>query len=556
MDLKLIGRLMRLSFSERGQSIFLFGAVVAMAFMDIASLGMVIPALNYFINPVAACDGEFGKFLCFFDEWTSLLIPCIFLGLIFAKLTLLRRVTKLTFLMGSNLALGIIKSSFDNDVKVHIERSSATYIGAVTSRVSTATIQTLLPIVQSSANVLVLFVVLGYAFLQFREILLAITIPIVLFYIGYGLIVKTHLRRRGETINRSLTSLTRVAGEIFRAQKELRVYGTEQETISQFWAVDRTYRSAHADNVVFAQYPRYIVETLIILVLLGLIYSGYLLDSESVENSSNILGVAVIAFRILPLGQYIFNSWTAVKAHQAILSELLSLISDPLDTQRVQVEVNNTIEIRDGVLNKHASGEPLLNKINFELRRGDIVYLMGPSGSGKSTLLELFLGFRKLSQGTLLADGEELDCQKTMWHNGFAYVPQRPLFFDDSLRKNITLGRSNISDDEIIRHLRGVGLSSKMQLLPHGLDSSLGEDGKFFSGGEAQRVGIVRALLGAPTFVFLDECTSALDQAMEEKVLNYVFNELSDSGILFVTHKTQKIRGNSLVWQIPGPHVS
>lgn len=539
--------LFELSFGSSYEASVLFFAVLLMAFVDISSLALVIPALNFFIESQSSCDIGKNDLICYWYDYAEILIPSLFLLLLALKLTLLRKVTNMTFLMGSNLALNIVKSSFYVDLQKSQGISSSTYIGAVTSRVSTATIQTLLPLAQSVANGLVLLAIGGYALTQFPVILMSIIVPIILSYALYANWVRYYLNQRGITINESLSALTKTVAEMFKAQKELRVYGTAENLVQGFWKLDRTFRSAHADNVVFAQFPRYLIETLIILTLLVLISSGVLLNESGSAREADILGAAIIAFRLLPLGQYIFNSWTAVKANKAIIDELITLASSSMLTNRVPRHVVNEIGIDDGVILAPESGKILVEKVSFNLKRGEILYVMGASGSGKSTILDVLLGFRNLSAGRVKGDGKTLDMTREFWFEGFAYVPQKPLFFDDSLRKNITLGREGVSDEDIVKHLNGVGLGEKLQSLPLGLDSVLGEEGKFFSGGEAQRIGIVRALLGNPNFVLLDECTSALDQATESLVLKYLYSELNDSGVAFITHRPQLSYSNSRV---------
>jgi ATP-binding cassette subfamily B protein len=167
---------------------------------------------------------------------------------------------------------------------------------------------------------------------------------------------------------------------------------------------------------------------------------------------------------------------------------------------------------------------PLLRDLNLFLRQGEIVMLRGISGSGKSSLLCLLAGVLQPASGTICIDRASV-----------AYVSQNVILLDDSIRNNLLFGRNARSDADLYRALAVASLQEFVEAQPLTLDTPVGDNGILISGGQRQRLGLARAILGGANLLLLDEATSALDQETESRVLA----NLSASGVavLLVTHR-------------------
>ncbi|MBF0159180.1 MAG: type I secretion system permease/ATPase [Magnetococcales bacterium] len=180
-----------------------------------------------------------------------------------------------------------------------------------------------------------------------------------------------------------------------------------------------------------------------------------------------------------------------------------------------------------------------LNGVTIHIRAGERVALIGRTGSGKSTLLKVILGFYQPNSGSVLFDGidarqiDPVDLRRDM-----GCVLQDPLLFYGTLRFNIALGKPFAEDDEILQAARLAGVDDFAYRDPRGFDRMIGEQGRGLSGGQRQMVAMARALLGHPSLLLLDEPTSSMDTASEDRFRERLTGLLPGRTLILVTHKT------------------
>ena len=185
--------------------------------------------------------------------------------------------------------------------------------------------------------------------------------------------------------------------------------------------------------------------------------------------------------------------------------------------------------------------DQILQDASFVLPKGAFSVITGPSGIGKSTLLKLFLGIFETQRGKLCfhATNEEIAIDRST-RRMFAYVPQGNLLFSGTLRENLLLAKPDATQAELEQAIHVSGMDEFWQQLPLGLDTQLGESGAGLSEGQGQRVAIARAILTGAPILLLDECTSALDEDTEQKVLQRI-RELPGRTCIAVTHRPAAI---------------
>lgn len=182
--------------------------------------------------------------------------------------------------------------------------------------------------------------------------------------------------------------------------------------------------------------------------------------------------------------------------------------------------------------------DQVLQDASFVVPKGSFSVITGPSGIGKSTVLKLLLGVFTADGGSLqLRCGEEKIDLNRSTRRLFAYVPQGNLLFSGTLRENLTIVNPSATEQQLQQAVYVSAMDEFLSGLPRGLDTVLGESGAGLSEGQAQRLAIARAILGGAPILLLDECTSALDEATEQKVLSRM-KELPDRTCIAVTHRT------------------
>ncbi len=186
--------------------------------------------------------------------------------------------------------------------------------------------------------------------------------------------------------------------------------------------------------------------------------------------------------------------------------------------------------------------EPVLDRVSFEIVRGEIVALVGPSGSGKSTLADLLLRFYDPRSGTVTIDGRDLrTLRQDSYRRLFGVVPQEALLMNASIRDNIAYGREHVTDAAIEQAARIANAHEFITELPDGYDTVVGDRGVRLSGGQRQRVAIARAIVAQPPILLLDEATSALDSESERLVQQAIDRVITGRTSVVIAHRLSTV---------------
>ncbi len=197
---------------------------------------------------------------------------------------------------------------------------------------------------------------------------------------------------------------------------------------------------------------------------------------------------------------------------------------------------------------------PVLRGVDLTVKRGECVALVGASGVGKSTLMKLILAIHSCDEGSIVLDGKTSLSVGVSARKLMAYVPQGNSLISGTLRQNIAFFR-DVTDEALDTVMRLACLDEFVSTLPEGLDTVVGEHGFGISEGQAQRVGIARALLHDAPLLLLDECTSALDPKTEERLLSNL-RGLSDKAVLLISHKDTTVSGSDRVLRLENGHLT
>jgi len=184
-----------------------------------------------------------------------------------------------------------------------------------------------------------------------------------------------------------------------------------------------------------------------------------------------------------------------------------------------------------------------LHDINLEVKRGEILAIVGSSGAGKSTLVHLLPRFFDVTAGRILVDGHDVrDVTLSSLRTQVGIVTQETVLFNDTVRNNIAYGQPHVPMKEVEAAARAALAHDFILALPAGYDTVIGERGVRLSGGERQRLAIARALLKNAPILILDEATSALDSESEALVQSALHNLMSGRTVLVIAHRLSTVR--------------
>ena len=196
----------------------------------------------------------------------------------------------------------------------------------------------------------------------------------------------------------------------------------------------------------------------------------------------------------------------------------------------------------------YVENKPVLKNINLEIKSGQTVALVGNSGGGKTTIATLLPRFYDVSSGSIKVSGIDIrNWDLNFLRDNIAVVFQDNFLFGGTIRENILLGRSDVSEEKLAEVLDAACLSDFIKSLEHGLDTVVGERGVMLSGGQKQRIAIARAFIKNAPILILDEATSALDNKSEAVVQQAIDNLMKDRTVLVIAHRLSTVRNADMI---------
>jgi subfamily B ATP-binding cassette protein MsbA len=222
-------------------------------------------------------------------------------------------------------------------------------------------------------------------------------------------------------------------------------------------------------------------------------------------------------------------------------------IMDTENTVRDQPDARELPPFRDQIDFRQVSfsyGEvPTLRSVDLEVRRGQVVAIVGSSGAGKTTLVNLLSRFHDPTSGAVLIDGFDIrDVTLRSLREQIGIVTQDVILFDGTVRENIAYGHADISLESVERAARSAHAHSFIESLPKKYETPLGEDGHRLSLGQRQRLSIARAILKDSPVLILDEATSSLDSESESQVQGALHNLMEGRTVFVIAHRLSTVR--------------
>jgi len=372
-----------------------------------------------------------------------------------------------------------------------------------------------------------------------------------------GFIIRRVGAREGRAREESQAAMLKLAQAGLGGIREVKIAGAEQALLERF--ASAASRQGYALTVIgwIQVVPRVVLEAAAILVVLGVF--AHAMTTGTAEGTLPLLAVYLAAgYRLLPSlnrlyvsGLMIHYAWAGFRAVAPGLAEAAAYAaaaSPATPHEGARLEASGLGFSYPG------SDRPVLSGADIAVRRGEMVGIVGASGAGKTTLVNLLLGLLAPGEGTLSIDGQAVadEAARARLRATVAYVAQAPFVADDTLRANITLGvrAGDVDEARLAEAVAAAQLGPVVAALPDGLETVLGERAARLSGGEAQRVGIARALYLDRPILVLDEATSALDPWTEAALLAALAPLRARKIIIAISHRPEALAGCDRVWRV------
>ena len=277
-----------------------------------------------------------------------------------------------------------------------------------------------------------------------------------------------------------------------------------------------------------------------------LFYGGNLVLIDKSLEGAVFIAYLTLAFNILTPAKAISKASYAVKNGLAAAERVFEVLEVENEITSKENAVTKTIfedKISLKNINFKYEEEAVLKDFSLEVKKGQTVALVGQSGSGKSTIANLLTRFYDVNDGTISIDSiniKDMDLHSLRGLMGL--VTQDSILFNDTIKANISIGKLDATDDEIIDALKIANAYEFVKELPLGIHTNIGDSGNKLSGGQKQRLSIARAVLKNPPIMILDEATSALDTESEKFVQIALENMMQNRTSIVIAHRLSTIQ--------------
>lgn len=397
-------------------------------------------------------------------------------------------------------------------------------------------IPTALRMVTGCTLILITMLVLNYR-------LTAIVLPLIPVFILARRRFHDRLRHASDSVQQQSGKMIGFLEEHLSAIVQVQLLSCEQREARRFARL-----SSHA---VRAQVKRRLIElffssVLYLIIVLGmagvLCLGGYEVMTGTLTAGGLVAFYGYTLQLFIPLYAVvdIYSKLQRVGASARRLMEIAEVeltLRDRPGALTLKPDTLGSIELKEVSFGYH-SDRTVLESISLSVAAGERVALAGTSGNGKSTIARLVARLYDPRSGAVLVEGMDVrDVKLKSLRSSVIFVPQDPVLFDVTLRENLLYGNPRASQSELDSVARLAQLEPLLGRLPNGWNEPLGPRGNRLSGGERQRVALARALLQRPKILILDECTSALDELTEQRLLGELDGFLKNVTTIIISHR-------------------
>lgn len=357
------------------------------------------------------------------------------------------------------------------------------------------------------------------------------------------------LRRHSGMIQEKMADITSIIQETISGVKIVKAFGMEEYENEKFSTQTRRFFRMMLRLTRIRNLSSPLTEFLSIGVGVTIIYyGGKLVLIDQSLKASEFMGFLFAIFQMMPPIKELSTVNNRIQESSAAGDRIFEIIDTEPAIKNLPAAtdikaLNEEIVFDNVYFHYDDSPELVLSRINFRVKKGEIIALVGPSGGGKSTLVDLIPRFFDPTEGKIFIDGVDIrtvtieSLRKLM-----GIVTQETILFNESIKKNIAYGLGDHPIEEIQQAAKLANAHNFIMELPDGYDTVIGERGLKISGGQRQRISIARALLKNPQIMIFDEATSALDNESEQFVQEAIDRMMVNRTTFVIAHRLSTIR--------------
>ncbi|MFN8335045.1 MAG: ABC transporter transmembrane domain-containing protein [Cyclobacteriaceae bacterium] len=371
-----------------------------------------------------------------------------------------------------------------------------------------------------------------------------LTFPVI---VVAALIFGTYIRKLSRKTQDKLAEVNVIVEESFQSIFVVKAFTNELFQINKF---TKALQEVVMVAIRSSLYRSLFVSFVIFVLFGGIVAIGWhganLVQAHELQPGelfSFVFYTAIIGFSIAGLGDIYAQLQRAIGASERVLDILaLQDEAEPVDDQRLQLSGEIVF---DNVSFSYPSriDYPVLKDLNFKIKTGEKIALVGKSGSGKSTIINLLMRFYPVTEGSIVVDSADIQSYHlTGYRHNLGVVPQEVILFGGTIEENIAYGKPGASLEEVTEAARKANALEFIERFPEGFKTLVGERGVKLSGGQRQRIAIARAILKDPAILVLDEATSSLDAQSEVLVQQALEKLMEGRTTIVIAHRLSTIK--------------
>lgn len=563
----------RLDPRRRRQFISLLLLMLIASFSEVVSLGLLLPFLGLlaepgrvFAHPLALPVIEFFNIQSAKELLLPVVVAFCIATIVSGGIRLLLMYANIRFsqALGADFSLEVYRRTLYQPYEVHVSRNSSEVITGITGKVGMLINGVIVPILTLLSS-FVLFISIFLAIIAIDP-MVAIVSSLV-FGLTYGVILKISRRQlylNSKSVARESTAVLKSIQEGLGGIRDVLIDGTQEVYCRLYQRSDRALRHALGQTTFISTSPRYLIETLGMIMIATLAYSMAQREGGMTSTIPILGAIALGAQRLLPVLQQSYAAIAIIRGAEASLRDVMELLEQPVPSSLIlqptkPVKFQNDITLDSISFRYISDGPPILKEINLSIKKGQSVGFIGETGSGKSTLLDIVMGLLHPNDGKIRIDGMVLsEDNQRAWQQHIAHVPQHIFLSDSTIKENIAFGTpyEQIDQDRVEKAATQAQLKDVVANLPEKYDTKVGEQGVRLSGGQRQRIGIARALYRNADVIIFDEATSALDSGTE-RIVTEAINALGDDlTLLIIAHREQTLENCDIIFELKNGEIN
>ena len=546
--------------------IFIIFFIILNSLLEFLTIGVIVPFISFVGNPDKISEMEFLRGISdFFDlqgaQELFLFTSFSFLIIIFLsgfiKIFSIKIINDFTGTLNIELGKKLYKEILYKDYQYHLSTNSSQLISSQIQQLESA----LGSISQFMFLVLSVLSILGITFsliLIDLKIVSFIIIFSFLFYFMTTISTKKYVDIYGEIIFETRKNIIRVLQESLSFIRQIILDDSHKFFLKEYEENNIQSTLAIAKSSTVSQIPRYIMESLILSVIVISIIFMYLSRIDFYSYLTKIGAFILGLQKLLPLFQKTFASIYFIRQNKLNIDSVVELLKE---TKKYKTnsrdKLVNIFELKNKIKFENISfsykENRVLENINLEIKRGEVIGIVGKTGSGKSTFIDILLGLIKPNSGNIYINENKMNSNLfRRFRLSISSVPQDYYLLDRTIEENIVFGKSKSRIDyDLLNKVVNISmLQDFINSLSHGLKTVVGENGVRLSGGQKQRLAIARALYKDHTFLILDEATSSVDSETEKKILKNIINNNPKITVLMIAHRLQTLRNCDYILEI------